>query len=56
MGSGPERLRAFMGLEVDGSKSFRMDTIDIHEVENGKIVRVHHLEDWATAIGQLASK
>ncbi|MBL8720641.1 MAG: ester cyclase [Myxococcales bacterium] len=44
---------AFMGLELDGSKSFRIDTIDIHEIENGKIVRVHHLEDWATAIRQL---
>lgn len=44
---------AFMGLELDGSKSFQIDTIDIHEIENGKIVRVHHLEDWATAIRQL---
>lgn len=44
---------AFMGLELDGSKSFRIDTIDIHEVEGGQIVRVHHLEDWATAIKQL---
>ena len=44
---------AFMGLELDGSKSFRIDTIDIHEVEGGRIVRVHHLEDWATAMKQL---
>lgn len=44
---------AFMGLELDGSKSFRIDTIDIHELEGGQIVRVHHLEDWATAIKQL---
>lgn len=44
---------SFMGLELDGSKSFQIDTIDIHEIENGKIVRVHHLEDWATAIRQL---
>lgn len=44
---------AFMGLELDGSKSFRIDTIDIHEVEGGQIVRVHHLEDWATAMKQL---
>ena len=45
----------FMGMEMDGSKSFKIDTIDIHEVENGQIVRVHHLEDWATAMKQLRS-
>jgi predicted ester cyclase len=44
---------AFMGLELDGARSFKIDTIDIHEIENGKIIRVHHLEDWATAIKQL---
>lgn len=47
---------SFMGLELDGSKSFRIDTIDIHQVVDGKIVRVHHLEDWATAIRQLSKK
>ncbi len=43
----------FMGLECTGSKSFRIDTIDIHELRDGKIVRVHHLEDWGTAMKQL---
>ena len=43
----------FMGMELDGTRSFKIDTIDIHELQNGKIVRVHHLEDWATAIRQL---
>jgi len=43
----------FMGMELDGSKSFKIDTTDIHEIENGQIVRVHHLEDWATGIKQL---
>lgn len=43
----------FMGMELDGSRSFRIDTIDIHEVQNGQIVRVHHIEDWATAMKQL---
>jgi len=28
-------------------------TIDIHTVENGQLVQVHHLEDWSTAIKQL---
>ena len=43
----------FMGLPTDGSKSFKIMTIDIHTVENGKIRKVHHLEDWATAMKQL---
>ncbi len=43
----------FMGLPLDGSRSFRIDTTDIHEIENGQIVRVHHLEDWATGMKQL---
>lgn len=44
---------AFMGMELDGSKSFRIDTIDIHEIADGRIARVYHLEDWATAMRQL---
>lgn len=55
LASGSPRGR-FMGLELDGSKSFRIDTIDIHEIEGGRIIRVHHLEDWATAIRQLSAK
>jgi len=43
---------AFMGLMLDGSKAFRIDTIDIHTVENGQITEVFHLEDRATAISQ----
>lgn len=46
---------SFMGMELDGSKSFRIATIDIHELEGGRIARVHHLEDWATAMRQLRS-
>lgn len=43
----------FMGLPTDGTKSFHIMTIDIHKVEDGKIVEVHHLEDWGTAMQQL---
>ena len=43
----------FMGLETDGTRAFRIDTIDIHEVRDGRVARVYHLEDWATAIRQL---
>jgi steroid delta-isomerase-like uncharacterized protein len=47
---------SFMGLELDGTRSFRIDTIDIHQVEGGRITRVHHLEDWATALRQLSGR
>lgn len=43
----------FMGLNLDGSKSFKTMSIDIHTVENGQIRKVYHLEEWPTAIAQL---
>ncbi|WP_293762976.1 ester cyclase [uncultured Aquitalea sp.] len=43
----------FMGMVCDGGKSFRIDTIDIHELADGRIWRVHHVEDWASALRQL---
>ena len=45
----------FMGLTLDGSRAFLIDTIDIHTLENGQIKSVYHLEDWATGIAQLKS-
>lgn len=42
---------------VDGQgRSFDILTIDIHELEDGKIVRTYHVEDWATGIQQLSGK
>lgn len=42
---------------VDGEgRSFDILTIDIHELEDGKIVRTYHVEDWATALQQLAGQ
>ena len=42
---------------VDGEgRSFDVLTIDIHTVENGKIVSSYHLEDWAGALQQLKGK
>jgi predicted ester cyclase len=43
----------FMGVETDGSRSFRIDTIDIHLVVDGRIAEVFHVEDWMTAIRQV---
>lgn len=42
---------------VDGKgKSFDILTIDMHTLENGKIVRSYHVEDWAGALQQLQGK
>ncbi len=43
----------FMGMKLDGSKSFNIMSIDIHTVENDKIITVYHQEEWTTAIAQL---
>lgn len=43
----------FMGMNLDGSKSFKTMSIDIHTVVNGQISVIYHLEEWATAIAQL---
>lgn len=39
-----------------GGKSFTAMSIDVHTVENGKIVRSYHVEDWAGALRQLSAK
>ena len=42
---------------VDGEgRGFDILTIDIHELEDGKIVRTYHVEDWAGALQQLAGQ
>ncbi len=42
---------------VDGKgKSFDILTIDIHTIEDGKIVKTYHVEDWAGALRQLSAK
>lgn len=46
---------AFMGVPY-GGKSFRIMSIDIHTVENGKLTRAYHVEDWMSAVRQLSSK
>lgn len=45
----------FMGMELDGTKAFRIMSIDIHTVEDGQIKTVYHLEEWTTALRQLQS-
>lgn len=43
------------GAPVTGV-SFRILSIDIHVVEDGRIARTHHLEDWAGALAQLSAQ
>ena len=45
----------FMGVPHSG-RSFAIMTIDIHTVADGRLVLAHHVEDWATALGQLAGR
>lgn len=53
-GSGTPAGEKFFGQPVTG-KSFRMMSIDIHEVKDGRIIRSYHIEDWAGALRQLAA-
>ena len=40
---------------VDGQgRSFDIMAIDIHTLDNGKITRTYHVEDWAGALRQLS--
>ncbi len=43
----------FMGMPTDGSKSFKIMTIDMHTMKDGKFVSTNHVEDWTTAMKQL---
>ena len=45
----------FFGVPHSG-RSFKIMTIDIHTVKDGKLVVAHHVEDWASALRQLAGK
>ncbi len=43
----------FMGMPTDGTKAFKIMTMDIHTTKDGKILSTHHIEDWVTAMKQL---
>ncbi|WP_439575040.1 ester cyclase [Phreatobacter sp.] len=45
----------FMGVNPQG-RSFRIMTLDIHEVDAGKVVRTYHSEDWVRATRQLSGE
>jgi len=39
-----------------GGKSFKIMTIDIHTIQNGRAITAHHVEDWAGALRHLSAK
>lgn len=45
----------FFGVPIDG-KSFRIMSMDVHTVVDGKVVKTYHVEDWSSAIQQVAAK
>ena len=45
----------FMGMDLDGSKTFKTMAMDMHTIENGQIKTVYHVEEWSTAIAQFKS-
>lgn len=47
--------KPFFGVPPNG-KGFRIMSIDIHTVENGRIVQSYHIEEWHKALRQLKSK
>ena len=37
-------------------KSFRVMTLDVQTIKDGKIVRTFHMENWLSALNQLRAK
>jgi steroid delta-isomerase-like uncharacterized protein len=44
-----------MGAPTNG-KSFKLMSLDVHTIEDGKIARTYHVEDWQGAFRQVAQK
>ena len=44
----------FMGAPHSG-KSFKLMSIDVHTLEDGKMVRSYHIEDWLGAVRQISA-
>ncbi len=48
------RVGSFFGVLPTGN-SFRIMTIDIHTIKDGKATLAQHMEDWVGAIRQLTA-
>jgi predicted ester cyclase len=44
----------FFGAAPTG-RPFRIMSIDVHTIENGKMVRSYHIEDWMGAVRQVST-
>lgn len=44
-----------MGTPTNG-KSFKLMSLDLHTIEDGKIARTYHVEDWQGAFRQMSQK
>jgi len=45
----------FIGVQ-DGGKAFRVMSIDVHTIKDGKMIRSYHVEDWIGATRQLSAQ
>ena len=48
-------VKPMFGVDPQG-KSFEIMSIDIHTVENGRIVQSYHVEEWHRAVRQLKAQ
>lgn len=55
-GSGNPEGNTFLGKKITPGKGFKVMSIDIHHVVDGKIKQTYHLEDWFGGVSQLAGK
>jgi predicted ester cyclase len=42
----------FMGVP-GGDRSFRIMSIDVHTIKDGKMIQAYHVEDWMGAVRQI---
>lgn len=55
-GSGNPEGNTFLGKKIVPGKGFKIMSIDIHHVVDGKIKQSYHLENWLSGVNQLAGK
>ena len=44
----------FMGVP-GGGRSFRIMSVDVHTIRDGKMIQAYHVEDWMGAVRQLSA-
>lgn len=46
--------KTLLGFPAVSGKAFKIMSLDIHSVMDGKIIKTFHIEDWFTAISQIS--